>query len=173
MAAHIWRMMIPRLRFALFLCALFAVLALGIAMGSERYLEMIPCPLCLLERWPYRVVMVAAAIGLIAPRPFGWLALAVCILAFTADAAIAFVHVGVEQRWWDSPLPQCNAPDFSHMTPAERFTAMPARPSKPCEDPTYLLSFLPVSIAMMNMIFAGALTIGFTVFAFRNARSPV
>ena len=165
--------MIPRLRFALFLCALLSLLALGIAMGSERYLELIPCPLCLVERWPYRVAIIAAVIGLIAPRPFGWLALGVCILAFAADAGAAFVHIGVEQHWWDSPLPECNAPDFSHMTPAERITHMPSRPSKPCEDPTYLLSFLPVSIAAMNMLFAATLTIGFALFAVRTARSQV
>jgi disulfide bond formation protein DsbB len=30
-------------------------------------------------------------------------------------------------------------------------------PSKPCDDPTYLIPFLPISMAAMNMIFALAL----------------
>jgi disulfide bond formation protein DsbB len=35
---------------------------------------------------------------------------------------------------------------------------MPARPSKPCDDPTYLIPGLPVSMAAMNLIFALAMT---------------
>lgn len=164
--------MIPRLRFALLLCALLAGAALGLALASEYWAELVPCPLCLLERWPYRIILAASLIGLILPRRMAWLALGVCIVAFASDAAIAFVHVGVEHRWWDSPLPECQAPNFTGMSAAERLAHMPLVPSKSCEDPTYLLSFLPISMAGMNMIFALTSAIGFAVFILRHARSP-
>jgi disulfide bond formation protein DsbB len=168
--AHIRRMMVPRLRFALFLCALLSGLALALAIGSEKFADLVPCPLCLLERWPYRVALVAGLIGMVSPRPIGWLALAVCILAFVADAGLAFVHVGVEQHWWQSPLPECQAPNFTGMTAAERFAHMPDLPSKSCEDATYLIPLLPVSMAALNMIFALGLAAGFTRFALFHAR---
>ncbi len=169
--AHIQRMMIARLRVALFLSAMVSAIALGIALGSENWAGLVPCALCLVERWPYRVVIVVGLLGLLVPRGWAWLALMVCILCFAAAAAAGFVHVGVEQRWWDSPLPQCMAPDFKGMSMAQRFAAMPATPSKPCEDPTFLLSFVPLSMAAMNMLAALAFTLGLSIFALRNMRS--
>lgn len=161
--------MIPRLRFALLLCALVSALALGSALGIEKYADLPPCPLCLLERWPYRIVMAVSLIGLVLPRPLAWLALAICILTFAVDVGFAFVHVGVEHHWWDSPLPECQAPDFSGMTAAERFAHMRAEPAKPCEDPTYLIPFIPLSLAAMNMLYALAAALGFARFAILNA----
>jgi disulfide bond formation protein DsbB len=164
-------MMIARLRVALFLSALVSAMALAIALGSENWAGLVPCALCLLERWPYRVVIAVGLAGLLLPRGWAWLALAICIISFAAAAAAGFVHVGVEQGWWPSPLPQCMAPNFSGMTMAQRLAAMPATPSKPCEDPTYLISALPISMAMMNMLAALALTLGLSIFALRNMRS--
>ena len=37
---------------------------------------------------------------------------------------------------------------------AERLASMPARPAKPCDDPTYLIPGVPVSLAAMNLLFA-------------------
>ncbi len=61
-------------------------------------------------------------------------------------------------KWWPSPLPECAAPKFSGGTLAERLASMPAQPSKPCDDPTFLIPGLPVSMAMMNLLFALGLT---------------
>ena len=155
--------MIPRLRFALFLCGILSVLALGIALGSERFDALVPCPLCLIERWPYRVVMIVSILGML---------LGVCVIAFAIDAGVGFLHMGVEFHWWPSPLPECAAPNFAGMSAAERFAHMAAGPSKPCEEATYLIPFLPISMAAMNMIYAATLAIGFSIFAFRHARSP-
>ena len=136
------------------LAALGAAAALGLAFASEIWGELVPCPLCLLERWPYRIVIVLGLAAAIAPakgvRPLLMLAL----LGFLADAAIAAVHFGVEFRWWPSPLPECMAPHISGASIAERLASMPARPSKSCEDPTFLIPGLPLSMAAMNMLYA-------------------
>lgn len=147
-------MMIPRLRFALAASAVVAAAALGIALASEAYEGLVPCALCLIERWPYRIAIVLGLVGLVLPRPFARIALVLLALTILADAAVAAVHVGVEARWWPSPLPECMAPTFSGGTIAERLAAMPVKPSKPCEDPAYLIPFVPVSMAAMNLLFA-------------------
>jgi disulfide bond formation protein DsbB len=169
---HIQDMMIPRLRFALLICALASAGVVGLALASERYGGLVPCALCLVERWPYRLTAAMALVGLVLPRRGGWVMLVLCILMLLAAATAGFVHVGVEQHWWLSPLPECMAPNFTGMTIAERLAHMPARPSKACEDPTYLIPFLPVSMAAMNMLYALALSGGLTTFALRNRRSP-
>jgi disulfide bond formation protein DsbB len=136
------------------LAALGAAAALGIAYASEIWGELVPCALCLVERWPYRVVIVLGLLAALAPnslvRPLLYLAI-VCLLA---DAAIAAVHVGVEFLWWPSPLPECAAPHFSGGSIAERLASMPSRPAKPCDEPTFLIPGIPVSMAAMNMLFA-------------------
>ncbi len=172
MLAHIRRMMIARLRVALLICAIASALALAIALGSERFGGLVPCALCLVERWPYRVALAVGLLGLVLPRPWAWVALTICILAFAAAAAAAFVHVGVEWKFWPSPLPECQGPNFTGMTMAQRLAAMPTTPSKPCDEPTYLLSFLPISMAAMNLLFALVMSLGLTIFAVRNARDP-
>jgi hypothetical protein len=40
----------------------------------------------------------------------------------------------------------------------DRLSAMPARPSKPCDDPTFLIPGLPLSMAAMNLLYALALS---------------
>jgi len=136
------------------LAALAAAAALGAAYVAETWGGLVPCALCLLERWPYRVVVVLGLLAAIAPRELVRPLLVVAIACLLADAAIAAVHVGVEFKWWPSPLPECAAPHFSGGSIAERLAAMPSRPSKPCDEPNFLVPAIPLSIAAMNMLFA-------------------
>ena len=141
------------------LAALGAAAALGVAIGSETWARLVPCALCLVERWPYRVVIVLGLLASAAPRrlvrPLLWVAVA-CLLAGAAAAAL---HVGVEFGWWASPLPECAAPRFAAGSVTERLAAMPARPSKPCDEPTFLVPGVPVSMAAMNLLFALAFSV--------------
>jgi disulfide bond formation protein DsbB len=139
--------------------ALASTAVLGIAFGSEIWAELVPCALCLVERWPYRIVIVLGLIAAIAPKRAAkplLLAIALCLLA---DVAIGAVHVGVENKWWPSPLPECAAPKLHGGSAADWLKSMPAAPSKSCEDPTYLIAFLPLSMAAMNMLFSLGLSL--------------
>lgn len=131
--------------------------ALGVALASERWLGLVPCALCLWERWPYRVAIAFGLAALALPRPAARWALAAAVLAILAGVALAATHVGVEHGWWPSPLPECAAPSFGGGTVAERLARMPATVSKPCDEPTFLVPGLPVSFASMNLVFALAL----------------
>jgi disulfide bond formation protein DsbB len=107
-----------------------------------------------LERWPYRIVIVLGLLAAVAPNRLARAILALAILCLLADAAIGAVHVGVEMHFWPSPLPECAAPRFSGGSIADRLASMPARPSKPCDEPTFLIPAVPLSLAAMNMLFA-------------------
>lgn len=146
-----------------------AGLALGTALGSEAWGGLVPCALCLVERWPYRVVLVLALLALLLRGRAARAMLALAAAASFAGAGLAAVHVGVEQGWWPSPLPECAAPQLGGGTIAERLARMPAHPAKPCDEPTYLVPAVPVSMAGMNLAFALALT-GFL--AISAARGP-
>lgn len=150
---------------------LAAAVALGIALVSEYWGGLVPCALCLIERWPYRIVIVLALLAALLPRGISRALLALGVVALLADAAIAVVHVGVEQGFWPSPLPECAAPHFSGGSIADRLAQMPARPAKPCDSPSFLVPGLPVSMAAMNLIFALGFAALLAIYVWRDRRS--
>ncbi len=164
-------MTMSRPRIALSVAVVMSGLALLVAFGAQWWGGLVPCALCLVERWPYRVAVALGVVGLLLPRRFAPVALVGVVLALSAGAVAGGVHVGVERGWWPSPLPQCQAPRYSGGTLAQRLARMPARPSKACEDPTYLVPAIPVSMAQMNLLFALALAAALATSAWRSRRS--
>jgi disulfide bond formation protein DsbB len=148
------------------LAAVLAAAAPLLAMASERWLELAPCALCLWQRWPY---WVAAAIALLAvalpARARSW-ALRAAAVAVLVSGVIALVHVGVEFRWWPSPLPACQAPTATGTTVDDLLRSLAPMPTKPCDQPAYLVPGLPVSMAQMNLLYA----LGLAVVMLRGAR---
>jgi disulfide bond formation protein DsbB len=130
--------------------------ALAAAFATEWGLGLVPCALCLVERWPYRIGIALGLLALLWARGRR-AALGVMAAVMLAGAGLGMVHVGVEHGWWPSPLPECAAPDLGHGTAAERLARMPLFPAKPCDEPTYLIPGLPVSMAMANLLLALAL----------------
>jgi disulfide bond formation protein DsbB len=147
-------MTLPGIRGIALLSALAAAFALGLALASERWEGLVPCALCLLERWPYRVAISLSLLASVVPHRWARALLVLVVLSMLAGTALAVVHVGVEQHYWPSPLPECAAPRFSGGSIAERLAQMPARPAKPCEDAAYLIPALPISMAAMNLLYA-------------------
>ncbi|MFC3126302.1 disulfide bond formation protein B [Pseudoroseomonas globiformis] len=134
------------------LIAVLAAAAPLFALGTERWGGLNPCLLCLWQRWPYWVAAGFALLSLALPRRW-MLRLSAAALLF--GAAVAVVHVGVESAWWPSPLPGCAAPGAGQARTVEQMLAeMQARPAKPCDEATFLIPGIPVSMAAMNLIYA-------------------
>jgi disulfide bond formation protein DsbB len=159
-AWHTGAMRRPPPRTLAVLAALTAAAALAFGYALEHWAELPPCALCLLERWPYRAVVVLGLVAAIVPARWMRSVLLLAVLCLLADAAIAAVHVGVEMKWWPSPLPECAAPRFSGGSIADRLASMPARPAKPCDEPSFLIPAIPLSLAAMNLLFALAFSGG-------------
>jgi disulfide bond formation protein DsbB len=137
------------------LIAILAATAPLLAMATERWGGLNPCLLCLWQRWPYWVAAVLALLAFLLPRR---LMLTLAGLAILTSGAFAAVHLGVEAKWWPSPLPGCMAPSASAGQSIEDMMAnLASRPAKPCDEPTYLVPGLPVSMAAMNLLYALAL----------------
>ena len=155
------------------LSALAAGGALGIAEVSEHWGGLVPCALCLLERWPYRVAIVLALVAVAVPRGIGRSLLALVIVSMLVGVALAVIHVGVELHYWPSPLPECAAPRLTGGTTAQMLAQMPSRPGKPCDAPTFLIPGLPLSMAAMNLLFALVFALLLGVFLWRDRRNPL
>ncbi|GAN84393.1 hypothetical protein GHA01_02920 [Novacetimonas hansenii] len=137
-----------------FVMALAGALALALAWWTEHVLGHVPCGLCLWERWPYRVLVGLGLGTMVLPRDTARVMLWLCMPVLLVSCGLSVLHVGVEQGWWPSPLPECMAPTFHGGTFAERLASMPARPAKPCDAPTYLIAWLPVSMTALSGLYA-------------------
>ena len=160
--------LLPRCRVALLLAMCVALTALGSAFLAETFLGTVPCALCLLERWPWRIVTGLALAGLLLPRRLAPVTLALIVLVALAGTVTAGVHLGVEGHLWPSPMPECTTPRFTGGTIEERLASMPARPSKPCDEPTYIVPGLPLSVAALNLIANLSLSLAIVGFLLRG-----
>ena len=137
---------------------LLAAAAPLFASGSESLWGLAPCELCLWQRWPYWAAAGLALIACFWPSPdIRRRLLGLAGVAVLASAGLALLHVGVEQGWWPSPLPGCRAQRTAGSSVQDMLGAMPPRPNKPCDAPTHLIPGLPLSMAVMNLIYALAL----------------
>ena len=94
--------------------ALVAASTLAGAWFFQLVLEVLPCPLCLEQRYAYYFavpfgVLVAFAAAKGAPRPLLLLGLAALALAALANAGLGTYHAGVEWGFWPGPT-DCTGP---------------------------------------------------------------
>src|SRR5579863_10196802 len=101
-------MPLPR-AFPAFVLAASAIV-LGAALASQFWGGLVPCELCLVERYPWDAALLVALVATVAgSRPaLPWVALTLA-LVFVVSAGFGFYHVGVEQRWFAGPT-ACTAP---------------------------------------------------------------
>lgn len=135
---------------------------LGGALLFQYVGGLLPCALCLWQRYPLAVLIgLGALIVSVGDAPAarrtqqGLLALAV--LLFAVDSGIAVFHVGVEQTWWKG-VAACGG-GFSGG--AESIEALRARllatPITRCDVPQWTL--LGISLAGFNAILGAALAL--------------
>jgi disulfide bond formation protein DsbB len=153
------------------LLALLAAAAPIFAMASESW-GLVPCALCLWQRWPYWFAVVLAVLAATLPRARTPL-LGAAILAILTSGAIAALHAGVEFGWWPSPLPSCRAANagVAGASVDDLLRNMARTPDKPCDEPTFLIPGLPVSMAAMNFLYALAVAALGLTFLRKGARS--
>ncbi|TPE46560.1 disulfide bond formation protein B [Amaricoccus solimangrovi] len=112
-----------------------------------------PCHLCLLQRWPHGVAVIAALVFLVAPNR--WLA-RIAALVVAIGAGIAVYHVGVEQAWWPGPT-SCVAPDPGAMSAGDLMNQILNTPVVLCDQIAW--SLWGVSMAGWNAILSALLAL--------------
>ena len=84
-----------------------AVATIGGALVSEHVFGLVPCELCLLQRWPYYLGVPLAAATTLAPEggtmPWRRIGLGLLALVFLASAGLGAYHAGVEWGLWPGP----------------------------------------------------------------------
>ncbi|HXQ52351.1 MAG TPA: disulfide bond formation protein B [Stellaceae bacterium] len=138
--------------------AILAVLAASIAVVGGALLfqyvgGLAPCELCLYERWPYYIAIVAAAVLLAAGR---WRVTggALLTLVFIASTALAFYHVGVEQHWFAGPTACTGSGAAAGSIDDLRAQLLHQQPVQ-CDQPQWAL--VGVTLAAWNLVASSVL----------------
>jgi disulfide bond formation protein DsbB len=90
----------------IWLLIISATAVIATALASEIFGGLVPCALCLQQRWPYYIAIpILTVCGLArgsAPASSAPL-LALVGLIFLVGAGLAAYHAGVEYKWWAGP----------------------------------------------------------------------
>jgi disulfide bond formation protein DsbB len=146
-------------RHALWISVVMSVGALLAALASEAFLGLEPCPLCIMQRWPYALAALAGAAGLALSPRFAradLIALLFSAGAFLVNSGIALYHTGVERHWWASMLEGCVVPHFSDQGQSMLENILSA-PTGRCDEIPWADPVLGLSMANYNVMLGLAL----------------
>ncbi|MDO8608268.1 MAG: disulfide bond formation protein B [Phaeospirillum sp.] len=126
------------------------LLSLALALVAQYVFDLRPCVLCLVQRVPFALAAVLAALARRRPSLARSL-LQLAGLALLINGGIAVYHVGVEQHWWVSAV--CPAGDLGGSISVADLMAEMSKPVEVrCDQPVW--SFLGITMAALNVPFS-------------------
>lgn len=136
-----------------------AALALGMALVAQYQFGLAPCNLCIIQRWPYGIVIGLGLIGfLLSCQYTKGVAATLGLISVTLllNSVIAFYHSGVERKWWKSFLEGCSVPDID---PNNILASIEAQPVVRCDEIPWADPFFGLSMANYNVVFCFGLAV--------------
>lgn len=126
-----------------------------LALVAQYGFGLQPCNLCLIQRVPFVLTAVLAALSLLQPRRrrSGNVLLQLGGLVLILNGFIAAYHVGVEQHWWVSAV--CKAGDMGAVSVADLMAEMTKPAEAQCDTPAW--SLYGITMAAMNVPFSAGL----------------
>ena len=124
---------------------------LGGALAFQYVGGIVPCEMCMWQRWALLMALGLALIGWALGHARAVLTLSA--LAVLAGAAIAAFHVGVEQHWWRG-ITACAAAPVTGTT-AEVISSIMAAPLVRCDAIAW--SLFGISMAGWNALISSAI----------------
>lgn len=143
-----------------------AALALGMALISENVFGLEPCILCVIQRWPYGIVIGLGVLGFLLSfkykKPVS-MTLGLIGITFFANSIIAFYHSGVELHWWKSFLEGCSVPGMAGDMAQILADIQSRTKAVRCDEIPWADPIFNLSMANYNVVFClGLAVISFT-----------
>ena len=136
------------------------------ALYFQYVVGLLPCVMCLWQRWPHRIAIALAVLGLAIPNAIiAWLGAASALVG----AGLALLHTGVERAWWDGPQ-VCGASaaqDLGSLSVDELFDTTSGPQLVLCNEAAW--HFLGLSMASWNGLICLALAAIWIAAALRKA----
>ena len=149
--------------------ALLLPLALiGGALAFQFVGNLVPCEMCMWQRWPHYAAIVVAALAFVTPNRVAQVMLvSLACLLIAASGAIGVFHAGVEYHWWNGITP-CTAHLAAGSSGLDMIDQIQRGPLVRCDAPQW--SLFNISLAGFNAIFSLAGAASIFVLAARNPR---
>lgn len=137
------------IRRGLGLTGIISTCLLGGALAFQYVGGLMPCTMCIWQRWPHVIIILAAVNGLRGIAPVAMMSL----IAITATVSIGLggYHAGVEWHLWQGPS-GCTAALENNLAVSDLLDQLLATPVVRCDEVAW--SFLGVSMAGWNAIFS-------------------
>ena len=146
---------------------LIAAATIAGAWFFQLVLEILPCPLCLEQRYAYYVAIPVGLLTVLAarggaPRPLLLAGLAVLALAALANAGLGTYHSGVEWGFWKGPT-DCSGPVVNLGNAGDLLSRLDTVKVVRCDEVQW--RFLGLSLAGYNVLIS-LLMAGIAVWGF-------
>ncbi|WP_027522114.1 disulfide bond formation protein B [Bradyrhizobium sp. Ec3.3] len=138
---------------------LIAAATIAGAWFFQLVLEILPCPLCLEQRYAYYLAIPLGALTALAarggaPRPLLLAGLAVLALATLANAGLGTYHAGVEWGFWQGPT-DCSGPVVNLGSASDLLSRLDTVKVIRCDEVQW--RFLGLSLAGYNVLISLAM----------------
>ena len=138
-----------------------SLVTLAGAWFFEYVLKLAPCPLCLMQRIPYHVIIPLSLLLTIAalvraPRNLLLVGFAAIGIAAACSVVLGIYHAGVEWHWWSGPS-DCSGPLTDLRTGGSLLDQLHAVHVVRCDEAAW--RFLGLSLAGYNVLISLALAI--------------
>lgn len=136
------------------LVTLIATATIAGAWFFQLVLEILPCPLCLEQRYAYYLAIPVGVLTVLAarngaPRPLLLAGLAILALATLANAGLGTYHAGVEWGFWKGPT-DCSGPVVNLGSAADLLSRLDTVKVVRCDEVQW--HFLGLSLAGYNVL---------------------
>lgn len=120
---------------------------LAAAFGFQYLGGLLPCAMCLWQRWPHAVAVALGAAGAVVPNA---LIAGLGGLSMLTNAGIALYHTGVERAWWEGPqtCASAAAQDLTSMSASDLLATDTGPRIVLCDEVAW--EFLGLSMASWN-----------------------
>ena len=140
---------------------LIAAATIAGAWFFQLVLEILPCPLCLEQRYAYYLAIPLGALTALAarsgaPRPLLLAGLAVLALATLANAGLGTYHAGVEWGFWKGPT-DCSGPVVNLGSASDLLSRLDTVKVIRCDEVQW--RFLGLSLAGYNVLISLAMAV--------------
>lgn len=142
---------------------------LGGALFSQYVGGLLPCPMCIWQRWPHGIAIALAVLAfLIGANLPGRMLLRLGALVLAIGSGIGFFHAGVELGFWEGPS-TCTGLSVSGLSTADVLAKLQAAPLVRCDEIAW--SFAGISMAGWNGILSALMACIWLIAARRYASS--
>jgi disulfide bond formation protein DsbB len=132
------------------LALLIPALLLGGALGSQYFGGLVPCEMCMWQRYPHYTALVLAILAILLRRTPLSLPLTVLAgIAILVSGGLGIFHAGVEYKMWKGPE-HCTS--LVSGSGADLLKAILAAPIVRCDEPQWTM--FGISLAGFNAIFS-------------------